>query len=64
MNNKLSTFDFILASEDGSLTEEQFYASAQSFVDSGVWRQLQGSWQRTVLSWVDAGLVTLNGGGS
>lgn len=64
MSNKLSTFDFIFAAEDGSLTEEQFDASAQSFVDSGVWRQLQGSWQRTVMSWAEAGLVTLDGGGS
>ena len=51
--------DFIMAAEDGSLTHEQFAEHAQAFVDSGVWRSLQGSWQRTVHHWADAGLITL-----
>jgi hypothetical protein len=50
---------FIIAVEDGSITEEQFNATAQRFVDSGIWRHLQGSWQRTVYAWAEAGLVTL-----
>jgi hypothetical protein len=55
----LGTLDFIIAAEDGSLTQEQFEASAQAFVDSGVWRSLQGSWGRAVASWAEEGLVTL-----
>lgn len=51
--------DFIVAVEDGTITQEQFDQHAQAFVDSGVWRSLQGSWQRTVYSWAEAGLVTL-----
>lgn len=55
--DKLDTVDFIMAIEDGSITQEQFDASAQDFVDSGVWRSLQGSWQRAVSSWISNGLV-------
>jgi hypothetical protein len=55
----MNHIDFIIAAEDGSLTNEQFAEHAQAFVDSGVWRNLQGSWQRTVHSWAEAGLVTL-----
>lgn len=55
----MDPLDFIMAVEDGTLTQEQFDASAQAFVDSGIWRSLQGSWQRAVHSWADAGLVTL-----
>lgn len=51
--------DFIIAAESGTLTQEQFDQHAQAFVDSGVWRSLQGSWQRAVHAWADAGLVTL-----
>jgi hypothetical protein len=51
--------DFIIACEEGSLTQEQFEQHAQAFVDSGVWRGLQGSWQRAVHSWAANGLVTL-----
>lgn len=58
--DRLSTLDFIMAAEGGDLTQAQFEASAQDFVDSGIWRGLQGSWQRTVRSWAEAGLVTLN----
>ena len=56
--NTLDTVGFILACEDGTLTQEQFDASAQQFVDSGVWRSLQGSWQRAVIKWIEDGLVT------
>ncbi len=48
-----------MAVEDGSITQEDFDASAQAFVDSGVWHHLQGSWQRAVRDWADQGLVTL-----
>lgn len=57
--NRLDTVSVILAVEDGSITHEQFEASAQSFVDSGVWRSLQGSWQRAVGSWVESGAVCI-----
>lgn len=50
---------FIIACEDGTLTHEQFDEYAQTFVDSGIWRSLQGSWQRTVMDWADKGLVNL-----
>ena len=56
--DKLDTVAFIIAAEDGSLTRDQFDASAQDFADSGIWRSLQGSWQRTVQSWIEEGLVT------
>jgi hypothetical protein len=56
----MDSLDFIMAAEQGTLTQEQFDENAQAFVDSGVWRSLQGSWQRTVLSWAEDGLVTLN----
>lgn len=56
----MDSLSFIMAVEDGTLTQEQFDQQAQAFVDSGVWRSLQGSWQRAVYAWADAGLVTLN----
>jgi hypothetical protein len=55
----MDTLDFIMAIEDGSITEEQFMDNVQSFVNSGVWRSLQGSWQRMVHSWVDNGYCTI-----
>jgi len=55
----LNSVDFVIACEDGSLTDDQFDASAQAFVDSGLWRHLQGSWQRRVMDWVDNGLIEL-----
>jgi uncharacterized cupin superfamily protein len=51
--------NFIIGIEDGSLTEEEFYDQAQGFVDSGIWKSLQGSWQRMVYAWAEQGLVTL-----
>jgi len=57
---KMSPVDFIIACEDGSLTQEEFEENAQRFVDLGIWRQLQGSWQRTVYGWAEEGLVTIN----
>lgn len=56
---KLSSLEFIMLAESGELTQEQFDANAQAFVDSGVWRSLQGSWQRMVMQWVNDGLVAL-----
>lgn len=55
----MDSLPFIMAVEDGTLTQEQFDQQAQAFVDSGIWRSLQGSWQRAVFSWADAGLVTI-----
>lgn len=55
----MDTISFIMACEDGSITQEQFDEYAQTFVDSGIWRSLQGSWQRTVHSWAERGLVNL-----
>jgi hypothetical protein len=47
--------DFIIGVETGTLSNEEFADNVQSFVDSGIWKNLQGSWQRTVHSWVEAG---------
>jgi hypothetical protein len=55
----MDNISFITACEDGSLTQEQFDEHAQAFVDSGIWRSLQGSWQRTVHNWAEQGLVNL-----
>lgn len=55
----LSDQDFIIACEDESLTPEQFYHNVQRFVDGGLWRSLQGSWQRQVQIWIDDGIVSL-----
>ena len=57
--SEIDVVGFVMAAEDGSLTQEMFDAQAQAFVDDGTWRRLQGSWYRTVMSWVDQGLVTL-----
>lgn len=51
--------NFIMAIEDGSMTEDYFYENAQTFVDSGIWRNLQGSWQRMVMEWANQGLVEI-----
>jgi len=59
MEQKLSDLAFIIAAEEGTLTAAQFGYNAQRFVDSGTWRHLQGSWQRTVLSWAEEGLVDI-----
>lgn len=58
--NQLDGLSFIMACEEGSITKEQFEASAQAFVDSNIWRSLQGSWQRQVYHWADQGLVSIN----
>lgn len=52
-------FDFIMGIEDGTLTEEEFFENVQSFVDSGIWRSLQGSWQRAVYNWVENGYCVI-----
>ena len=51
----MDTVSFIMAIEDGSITEEEFFNNVQDFVDSGIWKSLQGSWQRMVEHWVEAG---------
>lgn len=58
-NNKLTPFQFVIAYENGTLTEDQFDASVQEFVDSNIWRDLQGSWQRDVQRWINYGLVSI-----
>lgn len=55
----MNYINFITKYEDGSLTEDEFYENVQGFVDSGIWRNLQGSWQRAVYAWADSGLVNL-----
>jgi hypothetical protein len=56
----MNPIDFIIAAETGELSQEEFDQNVQAFVDSGVWRSLQGSWQRAVHAWAEAGLVTIN----
>ena len=58
-SNVLDIVDFVIAVENRAITDAEFEASAQAFVDSGVWRGLQGSWQRAVREWASQGLVTL-----
>jgi hypothetical protein len=55
----MDTTSFIIGIEDGTLTEEEFFENAQRFVDSGIWRSLQGSWQRAVHSWAENGWVEI-----
>jgi hypothetical protein len=55
----MDTLSFIMGVEDGSITEEEFLDNVQTFVDSGVWRNLQGFWQRAVYAWADQGIVEL-----
>lgn len=55
----MNYLDFIIAVEDGSITEQEFDNNVQAFVDSGVWMHLQGSWQRAVHEWAEAGIVTI-----
>ena len=55
----LSDPEFITACESETLTEEQFNFNVQRFVDGGLWRSLQGAWQRQVQIWVDDGIVSL-----
>lgn len=58
-SNYLNDTDFIIACEDGSITPEQFNHNVQRFVDGGIWRHLQGSWQRQVQIWVEDGIVSI-----
>lgn len=55
----MDTLHFIMGIEDGSLTEDEFFDNVQGFVDSGIWRSLQGSWQRMVYDWANRGFCTL-----
>lgn len=47
---------FIIAVEDGTITQEQFSRSVRSFITSGQWLHLQGSWHRQVALWLQEGL--------
>jgi hypothetical protein len=47
----MDTISFIMAVEDGSISQEDFLDNVQEFVDTGVWRSLQGFWQRSVHNW-------------
>ncbi len=58
-SNHLDDTAFIIACEDGSISPEQFHHNVQRFVDGGLWRSLQGSWQRQVQIWIDDGIVSL-----
>ena len=51
----MDTISFIMAVEDGSISQEDFLDNVQEFVDTGVWRSLQGFWQREVNAWADLG---------
>ena len=51
--------DFIIQVESGEASADFVREHAQSFVDSGVWRSLQGSWQRLVHHWAEVGIVTI-----
>jgi hypothetical protein len=55
----MDTLNFIMAVEDGSITKTQFLENVQGFVDSGIWRSLQGSWHRMVHHWVEEGYCTI-----
>jgi hypothetical protein len=55
----MDNLSFIMAIEDGSMTEEDFFENVQDFVDGGTWKHLQGSWQRMVHGWAEAGHCTL-----
>jgi hypothetical protein len=47
--------------ENGELDETEVVALFQDLYDSGVWVQLQGSYQRTMNDLVQAGLVSVFG---
>lgn len=58
-NTTMQPIDFIMSIEDGSLTNDQFFDNVQDFVDSGIWKSLQGSWQRMVYTWEQSGYCTI-----
>ena len=55
----MSTLDFIIEIEMGTMSEDDFFDNVQAFVDEGTWRHLQGFWQRAVHNWAEEGYVTL-----
>lgn len=55
----MDTTTFIIKIENGEMSNDEFIEHAQAFVDSGVWRHLQGSWHRTVQAWAEMGYVNL-----
>ena len=59
----MDEIDAIIAYEQGELDEEQVIVLFQKLVDSGLAWKLQGSYGRTAKALIEAGYVTLNGGG-
>jgi hypothetical protein len=51
----------IIKYENGEMDDEQVVNFFQDLYDSGVWVQLQGSYQRTMNDLVQAGLVKVFG---
>jgi hypothetical protein len=51
----MDTLDFIMAVEEGSMDMDTFVENVQDFVNSGIWKSLQGSWQRMVYQWAESG---------
>ena len=56
----MNHIEFIMGVESGSLTSDQFLENVQDFVDSGVWKSLQGSWQRMVYAWEQSGYCVVD----
>lgn len=52
----MTRIDFIMAFEDGNVTEEELIEGFQELIDSGVAWQLQGVYGRTAMSLIEAGL--------
>jgi hypothetical protein len=50
--------DKIIAYESGEMSEDEVIAFFQELVDSGLAWQLQGSYGRTAMALIEAGLVT------
>jgi hypothetical protein len=56
--------DFIIAAEEGNLSEEEVYAGLQKMIDDGTVWHLQGSWQRAAQSAIESGACTPKGASS
>ena len=55
----MDTIEFITSVEDGSISEDDFLDNVQEFVDTDIWQELQGSWQRMVLGWAENGFCSI-----
>jgi len=58
----LRDVDRIIAYEQGDLSEEETISLFQSLVDSGLAWELQGSYGRTAIALIEAGLITTSRG--